>query len=40
MGRAARELAIERYSWPGIARRLVEIYEQVTGIVGGEAQAA
>ncbi len=40
MGQAARELAIERYSWPGIARRLVEIYEQVTGIVGGEAQAA
>ena len=40
MGRAARELAIERYSWPGIARRLVEIYEQVTGIVSGEARAA
>ena len=40
MGQAARELAIARYSWPGIARRLVEIYEQVTGIVGGEAQAA
>ncbi len=40
MGQAARELALERYSWPGIARRLVEIYEQVTGIVGGEAQAA
>ena len=40
MGQAARELAIERYSWPGIARRLVEIYEQITGIVSGEAQAA
>jgi len=40
MGQAARELAIERYSWPGIARRLVEIYEQVTGIGSGEAQAA
>ncbi len=40
MGQAARELAIARYSWPGIARRLVEIYEEVTGIVSGEAQAA
>ena len=40
MGQAARELAIEHYSWPGIARRLVEIYEQITGIVSGEAQAA
>jgi phosphatidylinositol alpha-mannosyltransferase len=40
MGEAARELALERYSWPGIARRLVEIYEQVTGIESGEAQAA
>ncbi len=40
MGQAARDLAIERYSWPGIARRLVQIYEQVTGIAGGEAQAA
>jgi phosphatidylinositol alpha-mannosyltransferase len=40
MGEAARELALERYSWPGIARRLVEIYEQVTGIETGEARAA
>jgi phosphatidylinositol alpha-mannosyltransferase len=39
MGEAARELAVERYSWSGIARRLEEIYEQVTGI-GREAQAA
>ncbi|MEX0851396.1 MAG: glycosyltransferase family 4 protein, partial [Gaiellaceae bacterium] len=30
MGRAARELAVERYSWPVIARRLEAIYEQVT----------
>jgi glycosyltransferase involved in cell wall biosynthesis len=40
MGQAARELAVERYSWPGIARRLVEIYEQVAGIVSEEAEAA
>jgi phosphatidylinositol alpha-mannosyltransferase len=40
MGRAARELAVERYSWPGIARRLIGIYERVTGIESGEAQAA
>jgi glycosyltransferase involved in cell wall biosynthesis len=29
MGRAARALAIERYSWDDIARRLEEIYEDV-----------
>jgi phosphatidyl-myo-inositol alpha-mannosyltransferase len=29
IGAAARELAIERYSWGGIAERLLEIYEQV-----------
>jgi phosphatidylinositol alpha-mannosyltransferase len=47
MGAAARELAIERYSWPRIARRLEEIYERVVGAggearagVGGEARAA
>jgi phosphatidylinositol alpha-mannosyltransferase len=40
MGEAARELALERYSWPGIARRLVEIYENVTGIESEKAQAA
>jgi phosphatidylinositol alpha-mannosyltransferase len=39
MGEAARELAIDRYSWPGIARRLEGVYERVTGIVR-EAQAA
>jgi phosphatidylinositol alpha-mannosyltransferase len=31
LGAAARELAIERYSWDDIARRLVEIYELVSG---------
>jgi phosphatidylinositol alpha-mannosyltransferase len=39
MGAAARALAVERYSWSGIARRLVEIYELVTG-VESEARAA
>jgi len=29
IGIAARELALERYSWDGIASRLAEIYEQV-----------
>jgi glycosyltransferase involved in cell wall biosynthesis len=27
-GAAARALASERYAWDGIARRLLEIYEQ------------
>jgi len=45
VGEAARELAVERYSWPRIARRLEEVYERVTGLeprVGtpGEARAA
>jgi phosphatidyl-myo-inositol alpha-mannosyltransferase len=45
MGAAARELAVERYSWPRIARRLEEIYEQVAdgalrADVRGEARAA
>jgi phosphatidylinositol alpha-mannosyltransferase len=33
LGAAGRELAQARYSWDGIASRLVEIYEQVTGRV-------
>jgi phosphatidylinositol alpha-mannosyltransferase len=45
MGAAAREHAVERYSWSRIARRLEEIYERVAGIAppadaDGEAQAA
>jgi len=28
LGAGARRLAVERYSWGDIARRLVEIYEQ------------
>ena len=40
LGVAAREIAVERYSWPGIARRLEGVYEQVTGLERGEARAA
>jgi phosphatidyl-myo-inositol alpha-mannosyltransferase len=40
MGAAARELAIERYSWPTIARRLEQIYAEVTGIPLAAARAA
>jgi phosphatidylinositol alpha-mannosyltransferase len=40
MGEAARALAVERYSWPGIARRLERAYAQVTGLPVGEAVAA
>jgi len=40
LGRAARELAVERFSWSVIARRLEAIYEQVTGLANGEARAA
>ncbi|MDQ2981166.1 MAG: glycosyltransferase family 4 protein [Actinomycetota bacterium] len=31
LGRAAREIAQERYSWEGIAKRLAEIYEALAG---------
>jgi glycosyltransferase involved in cell wall biosynthesis len=31
LGRAARALAEERYSWDGIAQRLAEIYESLAG---------
>jgi glycosyltransferase involved in cell wall biosynthesis len=31
LGEGARALAVERYSWPRIARRLEEIYEGVVG---------
>jgi phosphatidylinositol alpha-mannosyltransferase len=40
MGQAARELAVERYAWPTIARRLVGVYERVTGLASGEVRAA
>jgi phosphatidylinositol alpha-mannosyltransferase len=39
-GEAARALAVERYSWPGIARHLVEVYERATGLSAEEARAA
>ena len=32
LGEAARRVAQERYSWDGIARRLLEIYVRVTGL--------
>jgi phosphatidyl-myo-inositol alpha-mannosyltransferase len=32
LGAAARELAVERYSWDDIARRLAGIYELVSGV--------
>jgi phosphatidylinositol alpha-mannosyltransferase len=38
MGAAARTLAVERYSWPDVARRLEAVYERVTG--GRERRAA
>jgi glycosyltransferase involved in cell wall biosynthesis len=31
-GEAARELAVERYSWPDIAARLVTIYDAARGV--------
>jgi phosphatidyl-myo-inositol alpha-mannosyltransferase len=40
LGRAAREIAVERYSWPGIARRLEAVYQHVTGLERGEVRAA
>jgi phosphatidyl-myo-inositol alpha-mannosyltransferase len=40
LGEGARKVAIERYSWPEIARRLEAIYERVTGLERGEARAA
>jgi phosphatidylinositol alpha-mannosyltransferase len=36
-GAAARRLAVERYSWPDIGRRLVAVYER---LVGGDAVSA
>ena len=40
MGDAARKIAVERYAWPTIARRLEGVYERVTGLRSGEARAA
>jgi phosphatidyl-myo-inositol alpha-mannosyltransferase len=40
MGESARALAVEKYAWPAIARRLERIYFDVTGLGGREARAA
>jgi phosphatidyl-myo-inositol alpha-mannosyltransferase len=39
LGAAARELAIARYSWDDIARRLMQIYRDVTGLEPARAAA-
>jgi len=39
LGGAARELAIARYSWDDIARRLMQIYSDVTGVEPARAAA-
>ena len=39
MGVAARRLAVERYGWPDIARRLEAIYERLAGAVPERAAA-
>ena len=40
LGAAARRLAIERYSWDDIARRLLGIYEEVAGLRPASREAA
>ncbi|MET0560183.1 MAG: glycosyltransferase family 4 protein [Gaiellaceae bacterium] len=40
MGDAARALAVEQYAWPAIAKRLEEVYADVTGIGVAKARAA
>lgn len=40
LGAAGRALALERYAWPRIARRLEEIYERVTAAAVAGARAA
>jgi phosphatidylinositol alpha-mannosyltransferase len=39
LGAAARELALERYAWPDVARRLESVYQDVTGTAGVRAAA-
>ena len=39
-GAAARQLAIDRYSWQDIARRLERIYDEARGIRERETVAA
>ena len=40
LGSAARQLAIERYSWDDIADRLLQMYRQVTGLEQAAPRAA
>jgi glycosyltransferase involved in cell wall biosynthesis len=40
LGADARELAIARYSWDDIARRLMQIYRDVTGLEDAAPRAA
>lgn len=39
LGVAARGLALERYAWPDLARRLTEVYESVAGRTGAVVAA-
>jgi glycosyltransferase involved in cell wall biosynthesis len=39
LGAAARELVLERYSWDDIARRLLAVYESITGAAPERAAA-
>jgi phosphatidylinositol alpha-mannosyltransferase len=40
LGAAARRLAVERYSWPSIAGRLAEIYEELVDVPAEQTVAA
>jgi phosphatidylinositol alpha-mannosyltransferase len=40
LGTAARQLALERYSWTAIGQRLVQVYELVSGVRAGAAVRA
>jgi phosphatidylinositol alpha-mannosyltransferase len=40
LGSGARDVAVEKYAWDGIAARLAAIYEEVVGEVPGAAAAA
>jgi glycosyltransferase involved in cell wall biosynthesis len=31
MGKAGRRRAVERFSWPAIARETLDVYERLTG---------
>ena len=40
LGAAARQLAIDRYSWHDIAGRLLQMYREVTGLEQAAPRAA